>query len=137
MDNFEVGVIYQRWVYYVNLYELLDTTFLYFTETLTVKKTNMFNFAINKSKDHVLWSSYIHIYIYIYITIGTSNQLFNRFFYWIKKYSRYLLNCVLCDSSILYSHHHSICLNIGFWEGSFVWICYAFNLSTFKYKTVL
>ena len=32
---------------------------------------------------------------------------------------------------------HSICLNIGFWEGSFVWICYTFNRSTLNYKTVL
>ena len=23
---------------------------------------------------------------------------------------------------------HSICLNIGFWQGSFVWKCYIFNL---------
>ena len=31
---------------------------------------------------------------------------------------------------------HSICLNIGFWESSFVWICYAFNCSAFNAKRV-
>ena len=29
---------------------------------------------------------------------------------------------------------HSICHNIGFWEGSFVWICYAFICCTFNYN---
>ena len=32
---------------------------------------------------------------------------------------------------------HSICLNIGFWQSSFVWKCYVVNLSTFNYKMVL
>ena len=27
---------------------------------------------------------------------------------------------------------HSICLNIGFWQGSFLWKCCVFNLSTFN-----
>ena len=29
---------------------------------------------------------------------------------------------------------HSICLNIGFWKGSFVWKCGVFRDSTFNYK---
>ena len=33
--------------------------------------------------------------------------------------------------------HHSICLNIGFWYGSFVWKWYTFNLSAFNLKEVL
>ena len=32
---------------------------------------------------------------------------------------------------------YSICLDIGFWEDSFVWTCYAFNHSTINYKTIL
>ena len=35
---------------------------------------------------------------------------------------------------------HSICLNISFWEGSFVWVCYAFNprtLTTKQYSSFL
>ena len=33
--------------------------------------------------------------------------------------------------------HHSICLNIGFWYGSFVWKWCTFNLSAFNLKEVL
>ena len=29
----------------------------------------------------------------------------------------------------------SICVNIGFWQGNFVWKCCVFNLSTFKQHT--
>ena len=32
---------------------------------------------------------------------------------------------------------YSICLNIGFWQDSFVWKCYAFDLSTFNSTPVL
>ena len=32
---------------------------------------------------------------------------------------------------------HSICLNIGFWYGSFVWKSCVFNLSAFNWKMVL
>ena len=32
---------------------------------------------------------------------------------------------------------HSICLNIGFWQGSFVWKCCFFNGSTFNLKIAL
>ena len=31
----------------------------------------------------------------------------------------------------------SICLNIGFWQGNFVWKCFVFNLSTFNWKKIL
>ena len=27
---------------------------------------------------------------------------------------------------------HSSCLNIGFWQNSFVWKCFIFNLNTFN-----
>ena len=32
---------------------------------------------------------------------------------------------------------HSIYLNIGFWQGSFVWKCYAFICSTLNQKAIL
>ena len=31
-----------------------------------------------------------------------------------------------------FSNLHSFCLNIGFWQRSFLWKCCVFNLSTFK-----
>ena len=37
----------------------------------------------------------------------------------------------------LFCPPHSICLNIGFWQGSFVWKCYVFNIITFNWKAVL
>ena len=32
---------------------------------------------------------------------------------------------------------HSICLNIGFWQRSFLWKCCFFNFSTFNLKTIV
>ena len=66
MDNFEVGVMYQRWVYYVNLYELLDTAFLYFIQTLTIKKIIFSTLQLTSQK---IMPCDLHIYIYIYIYI--------------------------------------------------------------------
>ena len=37
----------------------------------------------------------------------------------------------------LFCPPHSICLNIGFWQRSFVWKCYVFNIITFNWKAVL
>ena len=54
----------------------------------------------------------------------------------MKKESGYWQNSVLCDRLILYSPH-SICLNIVFWQSSFVRECYVANHSTFNWKTVL
>ena len=53
-----------------------------------------------------------------------------RFLNWnkiFKKRRNYWQNFNLCNRSILYSPFY-----IGFWQGSFVWKCYVFNLSTFN-----
>ena len=72
--------------------------------------------------------------------IGILNQLFIKDFCtqikFSKKLSQSVINSILCDRSILYSH--SICIiNIGFSQDSFVWKCCAFNRRTLNLSTVL
>ena len=66
--------------------------------------------------------------------VGSSNQLFITGSYTETKLSK---NKADTDKTAFFvigpfCTSHSICLNIGFWEGSFVWICYAFNCSAFN-----
>ena len=55
----------------------------------------------------------------VWICIGSYTQI--KF---SKKQNSQCQKCILCDRVICSSH--SICLNIGFWQGSFAWKCCAF-----------
>ena len=70
--------------------------------------------------------------------VGTLNKLFVRYCQseneFSKKESCQWQNSVFCARSIC--TFHSICHNIGFWQGSFVWKYCVFNHSTFNWKTV-
>ena len=53
--------------------------------------------------------------------IGTLNQLFIRGFYAQINFSK---------NKVVSGTPHSMCLNIGFWQGIFLWKCCAFNRTT-------
>ena len=64
---------------------------------------------------------------------GISNHLFITGTYNETKFSK--KNKVATGKTVFFvigpfCNPHSICLNIGFREGSFVWVCYAFSPST-------
>ena len=66
--------------------------------------------------------------------VGTSNQLFVRDFYTEKRFCK---NEVVTGKTPLFvvcqfCTPRSICLNIGFWQGSCVSECCVFNLSVFN-----
>ena len=70
--------------------------------------------------------------------VGTSNQLFVTGSYTEKFFSKNVDTGKTAFFVIgQFCTPHSICLNIGSWELSFVWICYACNRSTFNYETIL
>ena len=70
--------------------------------------------------------------------VGTTNQLFVTGSYTEKNFSKNVDTCKTAFFVIgQFCTPHSICLNIGSWELSFVWICYACNRSTFNYETIL
>ena len=64
--------------------------------------------------------------------VGTSDQLFRRGSYSETKFQETKVVSGKTPSFVIdpFCTFHSICLNIGFWQGSFVWKCCAFNFST-------
>ena len=70
---------------------------------------------------------------------GTSNQLFKEV---LKLKQNFQKNKVVTGKAPFFvigqfSTHHSICLNAGFWCGSFVWKWCMINLGAFNRKTIL
>ena len=66
--------------------------------------------------------------------VSTLNQLFKRVSYTETKFSK---NKVVSDKTPFFvvdpfCTPHSICLNTGFWQGSFIWKYWVFNRSTFN-----
>ena len=74
--------------------------------------------------------------------VGTSNQLFKkRFLNWKKTKKCQKIKVVTGKTPFIvigpFRILHSFCLDIGFWQGSFVLKCCVFNLRGFNYKTLL
>ena len=59
--------------------------------------------------------------------LDRSNQLFIRKFLNGNKNGNKIFKGPFCT-------HHSVCLNIGFWYGSFAWKWYVFNMAYCKYN---
>ena len=61
-------------------------------------------------------------------------NFYTRFLNWnrILEKIKQLLAKVRFFATVAFCAPHSICLNIGFWESSFVWKCWVFNLITKK-----
>ena len=86
--------MYQRWVSYVNLYELLDTTFLYFIQSLTIKKIKHSTLQLTS---HEIMSSCLHSRFHSPLGILEVNEHVSVFYLEMKQLYYLLLGdlCVL------------------------------------------
>ena len=91
---------------------------LYFRDTHREKAPSNKTSTLTKSINMDIW------------VLGTSIQLFISGSYTEKGKTPFIVIGPFCTP-------HSVCLKIGFWQGSFLWKCCLFNLSTFNWKTIL
>ena len=74
------------------------------------------------------------------IWVNDTFMLYKRLLYWNNTFKK-KNNKVITGKTPLFvigpfRTAHSICLDIKFWQGNFVWKCYVSNLSTFNWKAV-